>query len=61
VKVTLIYKPELEVIVSSLRAEGVIDAALREYVRHEPHAEEVEVFIEPAQIGWNVRVRGYHE
>jgi len=61
VKVTLIYEPELEVIVRSLRAEGVIDAALREYLRREPHAGEVEVFIEPAKIGWNVRVRGYHE
>jgi hypothetical protein len=61
VKVTLIYKPELEAIVRSLRAEGLIDAALREFIRHEPDANELEVFIEPAQIGWNVRVRGYHE
>jgi hypothetical protein len=45
VKVTPIYKLGLEVIARSLRAEGVIDAALREYARHEPHAERMEVFV----------------
>jgi hypothetical protein len=47
-KVTLIYKPQLEAIARSLRAEGVIEAALREHARHDPHAEEIQVLVEPA-------------
>ena len=59
-KVDLLFKPEHAEIVKSLLLDGVIDAALRTHCDYDGEAESYEVYIEQAEIGFNVKVRGFN-
>ena len=59
-KVDLLFKPEHTEIVNSLIREGVIDLALRTFCEHGGEAERYEVYVEQAEIGFDVRVRGFN-
>jgi hypothetical protein len=59
-KVDLFFKLEHTEIVKSLVQEGAIDAALRTYCEYDEQAERYEVYVEEAEIGFDVRVRGFN-